>query len=110
MPFVTRYSFNVSLQRDFRWGDKPGYAMLYYSEISPVEMRLSRYPVISSDVIRFLNVNTSLHWSEALSFGVFARNLLNDRGYLDPFWVYGQGSRAQPRTFGINFSVRLGRN
>jgi outer membrane receptor protein involved in Fe transport len=52
-----------------------------------------------------LNFNASLDWSEHFSLGVFAQNLLNDRGYLDPLSIEETAARARPRTYGIQFGA-----
>jgi hypothetical protein len=52
-----------------------------------------------------LNFNTTLHWSENLTFGVFARNLLNDQGFTNPYSLIGNGVRSRPRTLGVDFST-----
>lgn len=109
VPLVTKYSFSGSLEREFEWHGRGGYVDLTYSEISPVQYRATGYivPIAQSDVMRFLNFNSAVHLNDHLSVGVFARNLLNDRGNLDPFWIYGQGSRPEPRNFGVDFRVRF---
>ena len=60
-----------------------------------------------SDVIHMLNFNMNLQWNESLSMGVFAQNLLNDRGYIDPFSIQNDAVRSRPRTVGIDFGVKF---
>lgn len=103
VPLVTRYSFAAAIERDFQWRDRQGYAVLSYSEISAIQDNTAGYieQIATSDVMHLLNFNCDIDLFDKVSVGLFARNLLNDRGYLDPYWVYGEGSRQQPRTFGI---------
>jgi len=48
--------------------------------------------------------HTSLQWSDQLSLGVFAQNLLNDRGYVSPDVIEDFAARSRPRTYGIEFA------
>jgi outer membrane receptor protein involved in Fe transport len=110
VPLTTKYSGSVSIEHGFRWQDKAGSAVLYFSEMSGVQERVSGgyvYSLAQSDVLRFLNFTAGLNLYRDLRVGMFARNLLDERGYLDPFWIYGQGSRPRPRTFGVDFKVDL---
>ena len=109
VPLVTKYSFSASIERYFQLQGKAGDAVVSYSEISGVQLNVVGYiyPVAQSDVMRFLNFNSSIELNSNLSVGLFVRNLLNDRGYLDPFWIYGYGSRPQPRTLGVDFRANL---
>jgi outer membrane receptor protein involved in Fe transport len=54
-----------------------------------------------------LNAHVSLDWTEQLRFGAFAKNLLNDQGFVNPFSLYGTGSRSRPRTYGIEFAAKF---
>jgi hypothetical protein len=49
----------------------------------------------------------SLNLSERLVLGVSARNLLNDRGFTSAGIIEALASRNSPRTYGIDFAVRL---
>jgi iron complex outermembrane recepter protein len=108
VPLVTNYSLSASIQRELHLRGRPGYAVLSYSEVSGVQNRTTGFvPLSESSVIRFLNFNSSIAVSEKISLGVFARNLLNDRGYLTAFWPAGDGIRPRPRTVGVDFKVKL---
>jgi len=48
-----------------------------------------------------------LQWTESVSFGVFARNLANNRGLVDAFSIDNSAARSQPRTGGIDFGWKL---
>jgi outer membrane receptor protein involved in Fe transport len=58
-----------------------------------------------SGTINMLNFNTRLNWSENLSFSLFARNLLNDQDFTNPYSLIGNGVRSRPRTVGVEFST-----
>lgn len=106
LPYAPRYSFTASVARDFRWQDRPGDVEVYYYEISRVQYREAGYPLMQSDVLRFLNTRASVQWTDNLSLGVFVHNVLNDRGYESPFGpVVHESERPQPRTFGLQFDV-----
>jgi len=110
VPLVTKYSVAGSIERDFQWHEKQGDAVLSYSEISGVQYNVTGYiySIAQSNVLRLLNFTGSIELSNSLRVGLFAHNLLNDRGYLSPFWIYGEASRSQPRTFGVDFRVDFG--
>jgi len=109
------YSFSASLQRDVRWMDKPGYVRIDFSEHGPERYRNRNFSgsfgpptpwyYDKSDVIQLLNVSGRLDWSRNLSFGLFAQNLLNDRGQSTPRSLEGNAGRPRPLTVGVEFSV-----
>jgi len=109
VPLTTKYSFSGSVERKFQWDGDQGHVILSYAETSDVQIHAPGYiyPEANSAVMRFLNFNSDIDLNDNLSIGLFAQNLLNDRGYMDPFWLYGQGSKPQPRTFGVDFRVNL---
>jgi outer membrane receptor protein involved in Fe transport len=105
VPLSSKYQFTASIERDFSWNQRPVYARLNYSQLSP---QISYDPVEYSDRIRMLGFEASIQWYDTLTLGVFAQNLLNDRGLLDPYSALGFASRPRPRTFGADFSMALG--
>lgn len=108
LPFAPKYSFTAAVQRDFRWYSRPSFAEVYFYEISRVQYRTTVVPLLQSDVIRFLNFRTGIHWSESLTLELFAHNLLNDRGNLSPFGSFEEESaRPRPRTLGVEFVVKF---
>ena len=58
-----------------------------------------------SDVIRMLNLNVEWSINESMTIGVFGKNLLDDRGHLDPLTVNNTASRPRPRTYGIQLGL-----
>ena len=104
LPFAPTYSFTASVQHSYRWNDRPGHIEVYYSETSRVQVRP---PLAQSDILRFLNARVGIQWSDNLRLGVFAQNLLNDRGNASPEYVTGASVRPRPRTFGVEFHTSL---
>lgn len=109
LPFAPTYSFAASIQREFRWRGKDSNVELYYYEISRVQYRLAHVPQFQSDILHFLSFRADILWNDNLSLGLFAHNLLNDRGYESPLYYTDTSARPRPRTFGIEFDVRFGR-
>ena len=103
LPLVPRYTFTGLIERGFNWSGLPGFARMYYSQTAPVEGFST--PVTQSDTVRFLNLKVGIRWSSKLEIALLAQNLLNDRGYLDPYWNEGAAYRPRPRTFGIEFHI-----
>lgn len=108
VDLVPRYQFTVSPQYDFTWLGRKVVSRLDYSQQGPETYRnrsSGSFYENESDIIHMLNFNTSLHWSENLTFGVFARNLLNDQGFTNPYSLIGNGVRPRPRTLGVEFNT-----
>ena len=60
-----------------------------------------------SAVIRQLGIKASLFYNSNLRLGVFAQNLLNDQGFVNPFGFGANGVRSRPRTLGIEFGLTV---
>jgi hypothetical protein len=54
-----------------------------------------------------LNAHVGLQMSENLAIGIFAQNLINDRGFTGPVSIEGLAGRSRPRTFGVEFSTKF---
>jgi iron complex outermembrane recepter protein len=109
LPYAPTYSFTASIERDFRWGAKPGYAEVYYYEISRTQFREYGFNLGQSEIPHFLNFRAGLQWNDHLRLGILATNLLNDRGSLSPLAsITGASMRPQPRTLWIQFGVAFG--
>ncbi len=105
-----KYSFTLSANYDFSWDNKPGYLRLDYNQRGRSIYRsrsIGPHSFSSSDVNNLLNFRLGLDWSENLFFGIFARNLLNDRGLLNARSILGQTPRNRPRTFGLELGVQF---
>lgn len=98
------YGYTVSAQRDFQWLGRAGFARVDYNEQGPMTTRnrgVGPWYFAASDVINMLNLNVGLRWSPHVSLGLFAQNLLNDRGLVNPYSVENTAVRSRPRTYGI---------
>lgn len=102
------YNVGVSTQVDFDWLGRAAFARLDFSQQGRMNFRnrtSGDFYFSQSDVIDMLNVNFGLSWNESLSFGLFAQNLLNERGFVDPLVIEETAARARPRTVGLQFSA-----
>jgi outer membrane receptor protein involved in Fe transport len=113
LDLVPNYGFTASIERAFEIGERSGYVRLDYNQKGKITYRNRtvgfplEYYKGSSDVINLLNLALNLKWNENLSFDVFAQNILNERGYLDPYSLDLNGARARPLTVGAGFSARF---
>jgi iron complex outermembrane receptor protein len=110
LDFSAKYGYAVTAQRNFRLNDKPWFVRLDYNLHGPTNYRNRSegyWYHDTSDPINMLNLNIEQRWSDYLSFGVFAQNLLNDRGLLDPDANEGNASRPRPRTVGVEFTAKF---
>jgi outer membrane receptor protein involved in Fe transport len=108
LDYFPKYMYTASLQRNFRLAGRAAYARLDYDQQgrSTDRMRsIGPWYLSESDVIHTVNLNTNLVWSESLSLGVFAQNLLNDRGFVNAGDYPQDAARAQPLTVGFRFNV-----
>jgi iron complex outermembrane recepter protein len=107
---IPKYQATLSVQRDFRWNEHPGFARLDYSREGREtfqDVALGPYYRDESDIINMLSFNSGINWSENLRLGLFVQNLLNDRGYMTAAHILASAERARPRTFGVEFGVRF---
>jgi len=103
IDLVPKYTFTVSVQRDFNWSGMPSFVRLDYAQQGPETYR-NRYingppdPSLwyfaESDIIRMLNFRTGLRWNRNLSVGLFAQNLLNDRKFTSPLSLEADSPRS----------------
>jgi iron complex outermembrane receptor protein len=113
LDFVPKYALTFSAQRDFRLVGRSAFARLDFNEQGRQTFRLRNVAgptpwfFSESDVIHMLNFNSRLQWNDNLSLGVFAQNLLNNRGLIDPFAIESTATRSRPRTLGVQFSVKF---
>lgn len=108
LDLFPKYSYTASAQRDFQLSRRAGFARLDYSEQGPapfINRSVGPWYFVESDVIHMLNAHAGLQWSDSLTLGVFAQNLLNDRHYTDSLSLDEAAARSRPRTYGIEFAV-----
>jgi len=110
LDFTPKYQGTLSAQRDFKWNGKSGFARLDYGLQGRSTFRnrsIGPWYLSESDVIHMLNFATDIQWNENLLLGLFAQNLLNDRGFTSPISIEQSSDRARPRTYGVHFSVKF---
>jgi outer membrane receptor protein involved in Fe transport len=110
LDLFPKYQFTVTLERDFTLHGRPGYIRTDYNQQGrqPYRVRSNGdFYFSESDVINMLNLSMGLQWNDSVSIGLFGRNLLDDRGYTDPFSIQATASRSRPRAYGVEFGVRL---
>jgi len=108
VDFVYKYQGSFSVERDFRWSGKPVFTRLDYNLQGPATYRNrsnGSWYFDESNTISMLNANVGVQWNDNLSLGVFAQNLLNDRGFTSSLILEDGAARARPRTYGITFAV-----
>jgi len=108
IDLVPKYQFGVSAEHVGKWLGKTVVSRLDYSQQGPATYRnrtTGPWYFNESDVIDMLNFNANFEWSEDLSVGVFAHNLLNDQGFANPYAIIGNGVRSRPMTFGVDFTA-----
>lgn len=107
LPFVSKYMFTGSAQRDFSWNSKETYVRVDYSQVGPQQYQYLGGPLQMSDVIHMVNASVGIQWNDNVTLSVFAQNLLNDRGFLDATPLQHLAARSRPRTLGLEMAVRF---
>jgi iron complex outermembrane receptor protein len=110
LDLFPKYQLTVSAERDWKWNGKSGFLRLDYSRQGRETYRdRSNGPwyLSESDVIDLLNFNLGLEFTRGVTVGVYGQNLLNDRGYTDPFAIERTAARTRPRTFGLELSAAV---
>ncbi|QDE27991.1 TonB-dependent receptor domain-containing protein [Paremcibacter congregatus] len=108
IDYIPKYQLTVSAKYDFEWQEKSGFIRLDYNQVGrSVQRNRSIGPQYfgQSDEINMLNFNIGLQWNDSLSFGVYAKNILNDRGQLHGGEFLGAALRSRPRTFGLQMGL-----
>jgi len=108
LDIFPKYGYTVSAQRDFKLNGRPSFVRLDYNEHGRMTFRnrsIGPWYFAESDVINMLNFSMSLQANESLSLSLFGQNLLNDRGFTDPFSIEEVAARSPPRTLGVGFGV-----
>ncbi len=99
-----RYQFNGAVTKEFRVAGRPWHVRLDYSQRSKVTYRnrlIGEFFYGESNRLYLLGLDAGVQWTERIRCGLTFSNLLDDRGYVDPF-VQGQtASRIRPLTVGV---------
>jgi len=110
LEFVPDYQVTATANYDFEWKDRPGYLRVDYNRKgkSYFGSQVLDDPLAGvSEVVDMLNVSIGWQWNDQLSLGVFAKNLLNDRHFLDPFVPLEFAARSRPRTIGVKLGFEF---
>lgn len=108
LDLFPKYGYTLSAQHELSWFGKPTAIRMDYNKQGRMSYRdrsFGSWYFDKSDVIDMLNLNVTMQWSQHLSLSVFGQNLLDDRGFTDPFAIEENASRSRPRTYGIGFGV-----
>lgn len=110
LDYIPSYQYGLSAIYDFDWLAKPGFVRLDYSQQGRSIFRnrsiFSTYKS-SSNVINMLNLHIRWEWNNNLSLGLFARNLLDERGFMDPISIEELAARPRPRTLGFEVGLEF---
>jgi iron complex outermembrane receptor protein len=110
VDFVPRYAVSASVEREFTLQGRSGFARFDYSQRAPESYRvrnLGPWYYAESSHLYLLNFSTGIQLTGQGRLGFFAKNLLNDRGFMDSDVIEHLAARARPRTFGISFRWEL---
>lgn len=108
LDLFPEYGYTVSAQRDLEWNGKPGFVRLDYNEQGRATFRnrtIGPWYFNETDVLNMLHFHMGIQWSDNLSLGLFAQNLLNDRDFTDALSIEEFAGRSRPRTVGLEFGV-----
>jgi outer membrane receptor protein involved in Fe transport len=110
LDFFPKYQIDTSVEHTFDVAGREGFWRIDY-DLRGRETYRNRtygsYYFSESSVLHMLKFNATLNWTPDLSFSLFGDNLLNDRGYVDPFSIQGLESRSRPRTFGVSLKAKF---
>jgi len=108
VPFVPEYLLTAFFERDFHYFGRPAFARLEYSQLGrSTQFQRNLHIFAFSPIVHLLNFNTGVQWNDNLRLSLYAENLTNDRGYLDPTGIQNLAPRERPRTGGIEFAVNF---
>src|SRR5262249_8515893 len=105
---VPKYTFDAFVEYFFTMFGRKSSASLDYNQRGPSKDRdrsIGEWWHGSSDTINELGFNMDLRLNDNVSIELYGQNLLNDRGYTDPFTETGYASRNRPRTVGLQIGV-----
>lgn len=108
LDLVPDYSGGVWLDYNFNWSaNLPGFVRLDFNKQGSASYRnrsVGAHYFAMSDTIDMLNARLGVS-TDNWTVEVFANNLLNERGFIDPFWIELNGTRARPRTVGFRVGM-----
>jgi iron complex outermembrane receptor protein len=110
LDFTPKYQGVASVERDFKWLGRSTFARLDYQIQGESTFRnrsIGPWYFSESNVIHMLNLAAGVDWNDNLRLGIFAQNLLNDRGFTTPIVIEQSADRARPLTYGVNFGVKF---
>lgn len=110
LDLVPKYGVTLSASYHFTIRQRPAFVRLDYDRQGRSVLRnrsKGGHYHGSSDVIDMLGLQTEWQWCDKFSVGLFVKNLLNDRGYVDAFALIARASRPRPRTVGIKLAMEF---
>lgn len=107
LEMIPEYQLGAWASYDVQWAQAlPGFVRIDYNRQGASfyrnEMAGSWFNS-ESDIIDSLNLLIGVR-RDAWSAEVFGRNLLDERGFMNPLWIQQLAPRARPRTFGVRAS------
>ncbi len=110
LDLVPEYGVTLSASYHFKFRNRPAFVRLDYDQQGRSVLRnrsKGEHYTGSSDVINMLGLQAEWQWHNKLSLGIFVKNLLNDRGYVDAFALIARAARPRPRTIGVKISAEF---
>ena len=104
MDYVSPFKATLSIQRNFDLDGKEAYVFASYQHQAPewyYDRSTGPWYIEHSDNIDLLNIRAQVQWNNHLGLAIFANNLNNNRGALDPSIQEGLVDWQRPRTIGI---------
>ena len=108
LNFISDYQLDAGLIYDFEVSNIPGVFRADYTRQAGQETRNRGIGFLSeSDDVGLIGASADLFLNDAVTVGIFGRNLANEREFLDPNEAVSTAPRATPRTYGFRVDVRL---
>lgn len=108
LNFISEYQCDVGLIYDFEVSNMPGMFRVDYTHQAGQETRNRGIGFLSeSDDVGLIGASADLYLNDAVTLGIFGRNLENEREFLDPNEAVSTAPRATPRTYGFRVDVRF---
>lgn len=110
LNYVPRYQITASAEREFSWRGQAGFARVDYTQRSRAPFRnrsIGPWYYSESDYMYLLGVRAGINLANNVQLALFGENLVNDRGYTGADSAEAFAPRQQPRTFGVDFEIRV---